>query len=95
VFYWTQVRCIIIGRYSLASELQAYLDGGTDIETFQEMYQEGLFFRTMLDNAAFALARTDIDIASQHASLTNKELQERFFSRITAEYDTAVNLSSR
>jgi len=92
VFSWTQTRCIIPGWYSLGAGLEAYLDDGGDIETLQEMYAEWPFFRTMLDNAALALARTDMEIAAEYADLATTDLRERFFPRVSEEYEDAVDL---
>jgi len=95
VFSWTQARCIIPGWYSVATGLQAYLDGGGDVATLQEMYEEWAFFRTKLDNASLALARTDLEIAEQYAELAENDLRERIFPRIVEEYEDAVALIQR
>jgi phosphoenolpyruvate carboxylase len=92
VFAWTQARCIIPGWYSLASGLEAYLNSGGTIETLKEMYQEWPFFQSLLDNAALALARTDMEIASEYAALADARLHEQVFSRIRDEYEAAVDL---
>jgi phosphoenolpyruvate carboxylase len=92
VFSWTQARCILPGWYSLASGLDAYLNAGGDTETLREMYAEWPFFRTMVDNAALALARTDLDIAAEYAQLAPADRREQFFPRIEAEYERAVEL---
>jgi len=92
VFSWTQSRCIITGWYSLASGLQHYLDEGGDVETLTEMYRQWPFFRTVLDNASQALARTDMEIASEYADLADDDLRERIFPRIREEYEAAVDL---
>jgi phosphoenolpyruvate carboxylase len=92
VFSWTQARCVIPGWYSLATGLQAYFADGGSIATLQEMYREWSFFQVMLDNAALALARTDMEIASQYADLADSDLREEFFGRIEEEYDAAVDL---
>jgi phosphoenolpyruvate carboxylase len=92
VFSWTQARCIIPGWYSLATGLKAYLDNGGTVETLREMYLEWPFFQSMLDNAALALARTDMEIASEYAALADDVSRERVFSRIKAEYEAAVDL---
>ncbi|MFC6799961.1 phosphoenolpyruvate carboxylase [Haladaptatus sp. DYSN1] len=94
VFSWTQTRCILPGWYSLAAGLNAALET-TDIETFQEMYDSWPFFRTMLDNAALALARTDMDIAREYAALAEDDLQERVFGPIVGEYEATVELVLR
>jgi len=92
VFSWTQSRCIVPGWYSLATGLDAYLDDGGDVETLQEMYESWPFFRTVLGNAAHALARTDMAVARGYADLAPDPLRERFFPDIEAEYERAVDL---
>ncbi|WP_276279540.1 phosphoenolpyruvate carboxylase [Halorussus caseinilyticus] len=92
VFSWTQARCILPGWFSLAQGLDAYLDSGGDLDALREMYDEWPFFRTTLDNAALALARTDLEIAAEYAQLAPSDRRERFFPRIESEYDRAVEL---
>ena len=92
VFSWTQARCIVPGWYSIATGIQAYLDDGGDVETLQEMYEEWPFFRTKLDNASLALARTDLEIAEEYADLAEDELRDRIFPRIREEYEETVDL---
>lgn len=92
VFSWTQSRCIIPGWYALAAGINAYLDGNGNKETLREMYREWPFFRTTLDNAALALARTEPEIAAEYAGLAESSLRERFFPRINAEYERAAEL---
>ncbi len=91
VFSWTQSRCIIPGWYALASGIDAYLQDG-DVETLREMYAEWPFFRTTLDNAALALARTEMEIAAEYAGLAESSLRETFFPRIEGEYERASDL---
>jgi phosphoenolpyruvate carboxylase len=93
VFSWTQARCIITGWYSLATGLRAYLDSAEgDLDTLRQMYRAWPFFRSMLDNAALALARTDMEIASEYAALADDDLRERIFPRIREEYAETVDL---
>lgn len=92
VFSWTQSRCILPGWYSLAAGVEAYLDDGGDLDTLREMYDEWPFFRSTLDNAAMAIARTDLEIASDYADLADEELRETFFPRLQAEYESAEGL---
>jgi phosphoenolpyruvate carboxylase len=95
VFSWTQARCIITGWYGLATGLQAYLDGGGDVETLREMYDEWPFFRTMLDRASMALARSEMDIAEEYAALVTDELRDRIFPGIREEYENGVEIVQR
>ena len=92
VFSWTQARCILPGWYALGTGLQAALDDETDLETLQKLYADWPFFRSMLDNAALALARTDLEIAAEYAALADADLRGTFFDRIEAEYDRCVDL---
>ncbi|WP_049987175.1 phosphoenolpyruvate carboxylase [Halobellus rufus] len=89
VFSWTQSRCIITGWYALGTGIETYLENGGDLETLQEMYEEWPFFRTTLDNASLALARTDFDIATYYADLADDELREAFFPHLREEYERA------
>ncbi|WP_311171738.1 phosphoenolpyruvate carboxylase [Halobellus ordinarius] len=87
VFSWTQSRCIITGWYALGTGIETYLDEGGDIETLREMYREWPFFRTTLDNASLALARTDFEIASYYADLADPDLRGEFFPHLQEEYE--------
>jgi len=95
VFSWTQTRLILPGWYSLASGIDAYLDEVGEeegFETLQEMYAEWPFFRTTLNNAALALARTEPEIAAEYADLADDDLRERFFPELIGEYERGREL---
>ncbi|RYJ14409.1 phosphoenolpyruvate carboxylase [Halogeometricum borinquense] len=92
VFSWTQSRCIITGWYALGTGLQTYLDEGGDRATLREMYDEWPFFRTTLDNASLALARTEFGIAEHYAALADDDLREAFYPRLFEEYERAHDL---
>jgi phosphoenolpyruvate carboxylase len=92
VFSWTQSRCILPGWYSVGTGLQAYLDDGGDVETLREMYREWPVFRSIVDNAAMAMARTDLDITEEYVELADDELAEQFFPRLREEYERGVEL---
>jgi phosphoenolpyruvate carboxylase len=99
VFSWTQSRAILPGWYSVAAGIDAYLapdddtvDSDARREVLQEMYESWPFFRTTIDNVAVSLARVDMGIATEYAHLADEELRERFFPRIRAEYDRALEL---
>ncbi|MFB6297283.1 MAG: phosphoenolpyruvate carboxylase [Salinirussus sp.] len=91
VFSWTQSRCILPGWYTIGTGISAYLDDGGEIDTLREMYREWPFFETTIDRAALALGRTDMEIATEYANLADRELRERFFPRIEAEYERAAD----
>ncbi|MFB6269560.1 MAG: phosphoenolpyruvate carboxylase [Halobacterium sp.] len=87
VFSWTQTRCVIPGWYGLGTGLAACDDDAL----LEEMYDEWAFFRTTIDNAALALARSEPEIAAEYAALAPDDLRERFQPRIDDEYDRAVD----
>ncbi|ARS91080.1 phosphoenolpyruvate carboxylase [Natrarchaeobaculum aegyptiacum] len=92
VFSWTQSRCILPGWYAVASGIDAYLDDGGSVATLQEMYDEWPFFRSTLDNAALSLSRTELEIAAHYADLADEQRREKFFPRLSEEYERAVEL---
>ena len=95
VFSWTQTRLILPGWYAIASGIDAYLDEvGEDegLETLREMFDEWPFFRTTLDNASLALARTEPEIAAEYADLADDDLRERFFPELVGEYERGREL---
>jgi phosphoenolpyruvate carboxylase len=92
VFSWTQCRCILPSWYALGTGIDAYLDNGGDVETLAEMYEEWPFFETTLDRAAIAVASTDLEIAEEYADLASPDLREKFFPRLTAEYERTREL---
>ncbi|MFC4438400.1 MULTISPECIES: phosphoenolpyruvate carboxylase [Natrialbaceae] len=92
VFSWTQSRCILPGWYALATGIDAYLEDGGSEETLQEMYDEWPFFRTTLDNAALSLSRTELEIAETYSGMADEDLRERFFPRMSGEYERAAEL---
>ncbi|OTF08156.1 phosphoenolpyruvate carboxylase [Halorubrum sp. SD612] len=95
VFSWTQTRLILPGWYAIASGIDAYLDEVGEeegMETLREMFDEWPFFRTTLDNASLALARTEPEIAAEYADLADDELRERFFPELVDEYERGREL---
>src|SRR6056297_1587073 len=95
VFSWTQTRLILPGWYAIASGIDAYLDEVGEeegMETLREMFEEWPFFRTTLDNASLALARTEPEIAAEYADLADDDLRERFFPELVGEYERGREL---
>jgi phosphoenolpyruvate carboxylase len=44
----------------------------------------------MLDNAALSLARTEMEIAGEYATLADPELSDRIYPMIESEYERSV-----
>lgn len=69
VFAWTQARINLAGWFGLGSALDAVGD-----ETIlQRAYAEWPLFRTMVDNVAMSLAKTDDRIARQYLDLGDRD----------------------
>jgi phosphoenolpyruvate carboxylase len=89
-FSWGQCRLLLPGWYGFGSAIGAWIAAGQREERvaqLRDMYQHWPFFATLLSNMDMVLAKTDLAIASRYAELvTDKELRERIFKRITEEY---------
>jgi phosphoenolpyruvate carboxylase len=88
VFSWTQSRTLLPAWYGLGSAAAGYAadhPGGWD--TLRAMHREWPFFRAVLANAALALAKADIPVASRYASLVEpEELRRRIWGLVAAEH---------
>lgn len=90
VFSWTQNRAIIPSWYGVGTALQAYIsEHGADV--LKQMYQQWPFFKALIENAEFDLAKADIGIARLYAALVHDEdLRSMIFDDIQSEYARAV-----
>nr|WP_309102228.1 phosphoenolpyruvate carboxylase [Microbacterium sp.] len=69
VFAWTQARINLAGWFGLGTALQAV----GDEELLAEAYREWPLLRTMIDNVAMSLAKTDERIARQYLALGDRD----------------------
>ncbi|HMD98833.1 MAG TPA: phosphoenolpyruvate carboxylase [Terriglobia bacterium] len=95
VFAWTQSRHFLPSWYGLGFALDKFVqDHAPDgLERLREMYAHWLFFSVLIDNAEASLAKTDLYIAGEYASLVRpKSLGERIFGRVKEEYERACRL---
>ena len=93
VFSWAQCRLMLPGWYGFGSAVEAWLAGHNDgMKILQSMYREWPFFQMLLSNMDMVLAKSDIAIASRYAELvSDSELRDRVFSRLRAEWQSAVD----
>lgn len=90
VFSWTQNRAIIPSWYGVGTALRSYTDQH-GWAMLKQMYAEWPFFRALLENVEFDLAKADIGIARIYAALVNDTtLRDHIFSEIEQEYSRAV-----
>ncbi|MEO1576794.1 MAG: phosphoenolpyruvate carboxylase, partial [Pseudomonadota bacterium] len=85
VFAWTQSRQILPGWFGAGSGLDAIAKAhGTD--TLREMLHHWPFFKTIINDIEMVLAKADMDIAANYASLADAKHQH-FFDTIRAEFN--------
>jgi phosphoenolpyruvate carboxylase len=94
VFAWTQSRYLLPAWFASGAGLQAYYNEDPSmLKELQEMYQAWPFFKATIDNLQMALAKADLTIAKEYASLVNDmEIQQRIFNWISKEYRTTCDL---
>ncbi|WP_296195419.1 phosphoenolpyruvate carboxylase [uncultured Microbacterium sp.] len=69
VFAWTQARINLAGWFGLGTALEAV----GDLATLQDAYAAWPLFRTMIDNVAMSLAKTDERIARRYLALGDRD----------------------
>lgn len=87
VFAWTQGRFILPAWFGLGAALvgAAHGDGW---EPYRKLYKEWPYFQATIDNAALALAKTDMAVAAEYSRLVeDAELRDRIWNRIVAEHE--------
>ncbi len=93
VFSWMQNRATLPSWYGVGSGLQGALNKGIEQELLQEMYEDWAFFRSLLDNVQMILAKSDLTVAREYASLvSDKALCEQFFTQIEREFELTQSL---
>lgn len=85
VFAWGQSRHALPGWFGLGSGLEAVADSAGE-QALRDMLDGWMFFRTILDDAEMAMAKSDLGIAERYAALAG-ETGERYFPIIRAEFD--------
>jgi phosphoenolpyruvate carboxylase len=88
VFSWMQSRHGLPGWYGVGTALQAYAAASRGHHSeLRAMYQRWAFFRALLDNSATALAKADMSIARQYATLVaDSTVAERIWRLIDTEW---------
>jgi phosphoenolpyruvate carboxylase len=88
VFSWTQIRCLVPAWYGLGSAVaELRTERPEQWQELADMYQGWPPFRACVDNAALALAKSDLTVAGVYFRLADEPaLAERFGTRIVAEY---------
>ncbi|GLH59493.1 phosphoenolpyruvate carboxylase [Helicobacter ailurogastricus] len=86
VFAWTQNRSILPAWYGVGSALKS-----VDLKDLQACYNEGGFFKVVVDNIAQVLLKVDLDIAKQyHAFASNVPNAKNIWTHIESEFHTSL-----
>jgi phosphoenolpyruvate carboxylase len=88
VFAWTQVRYNVPGWYGIGKALGDLVDQDEKLEQLQRWYNEGVFFKTVLDNAQREMARTHIPTSNIYEDIDNGS----FHKQITDDFEEAVKV---
>ena len=90
VFSWMQSRVMLQGWYGVGSAMSAFLarHGTTGRDRLAALWQESAFFRVALDNMEMVLAKADMQIAAEYASLVpDPAVRERVYGLIRGEFE--------
>jgi phosphoenolpyruvate carboxylase len=90
VFAWMQNRHLLPAWYGAGSAFADFAKRAGGLECLRDMYQHWLFFRSLVDNLQMVLAKADMRIARQYATLVSDARErDRLFSIIEAEFQRA------
>ncbi len=93
VFSWTQSRCLLPAWYGLGAAMQSMVDDSQQRGTLKAMYCNWPFFRTVVDNAELALAKSDMTIASRYVDLIgNQDDLKPIADLIAKEFKSACDV---
>ena len=88
VFSWTQSRYLFPAWYAAGTALDSFVKGNPDnMAKLKEMYENWIFFRSLIDMLQMALGKADLHIAKEYAGMAkNREAMQRIFGLIEHEY---------
>lgn len=96
VFSWMQSRAIVPSWFGVGTALEDFCsqhDNG--LALMRDMYKEWVFFKALIENVRFDLAKADMGIATLYANLvTDETLRTEMFARIEQEYARANQMVS-
>ncbi|HMO13130.1 MAG TPA: phosphoenolpyruvate carboxylase [Pirellulaceae bacterium] len=97
VFAWTQNRHLLPAWYGVGAALHQFIDEhAAGDNCLQEMYDQWPFFQGLIDNAALALAKSDMGIARVYAALaTDAAEASSVFARILFDHTKSCDAIRR
>ena len=67
---WIQTRYNISGWFGIGEIINEIIESG-DLESLQNIYNQSSFFRNVMDNITFEMARARIPISKQYSKINN------------------------
>jgi len=94
VFSWMQSRAIIPSWYGVGYAFDAFCQRHPHgLDLLKAMYQDWLFFRALVENTQFDVAKADMPIAELYASLVqDEERRTRIFGQIRSEHELSQKM---
>ncbi len=88
VFAWTQGRYLVPAWYAAGTGIQSFYQGKPEnLETLKKMYASFPFFTSLVDSLQMAVAKADLVIAKEYASMyADDESRTRIFGLIEEEF---------
>ena len=93
VFAWSQNRHLITGWYGFGSAVDQFVSirGDQGIVLLREMFDNSDLFRLIVDETEKTLFQTDMDIATQYASLVkDSNVRDSILGMIKSEFDKSI-----
>ena len=93
VFGWSLSRHTLPAWFGIGSALEDFIKGRSDgLEKLINLYSEWPFFHSLMENVQMALAKANMDIAAEYASLCfDRRNAIRIFKIIETEYHKTVD----
>lgn len=93
VFSWMQSRAIVPSWFGVGHAFEQYANQHPDgLTILQDMFKNWAFFKTLIDNVELDLAKADMGIAEQYATLVQDEaLRDMIFQQIKTEHERACD----
>jgi phosphoenolpyruvate carboxylase len=94
VFSWMQCRAIIPSWFGVGTAFQQFCDETPDgMALLQNMYNDWLFFRALIENTQLDVAKADMGIMAMYADLVaDAELRAAMFGRIRDEHTLTTRM---
>jgi len=93
IFSWMQSRALLPSWYGVGTAFETFAQQASGLATLQTMFQEWPFFRALVQNVELDLAKADMGIAQQYASLvTDTTMRDTIFDQIQTEHTRACRM---